>query len=113
LLEGRAKLRYFSAMRSHDVIDRLKKAEPALRATGVGALYLFGSHARGEATNDSDVDVFVDPQADETFGFLDFMKAYEMIVDAVGPNVEVGYSTREGLSLHIRDNVEREATRIF
>ncbi len=88
-------------MRSHDVIDRLKMAEPALRATGVGALYLFGSHARGEAASDSDVDVFVDPQADETF------------VDAVGPNAEVGYSTREGLSRYIRDSVEREAMRIF
>jgi predicted nucleotidyltransferase len=100
-------------MRSHDVIDRLKKTEPALRATGVGALYLFGSHARGDAASDSDVDVFVDPQTDEAFGFLEFMKAYATIVDAVGPNVEVGYSTREGLSHYIRDSVEREATRIF
>src|SRR6202035_1699456 len=100
-------------MRSHDVIDRLKKAEPALRAMGVGALYLFGSHARGEAASDSDVDVFVDPQTDEAFGFIDFMKAYETIVDAVGPNVEVGYSTREGLSRHIRYSVERDARRIF
>ena len=41
------------------------------------------------------------------------MKAYETIVDAVGPNVEVGYSTREGLSRYIRDSVEREARRIF
>jgi len=79
----------------------------------VGALYLFGSHARDEADTDSDVDVFVDPQKDEAFGFLDFMKAYETIVDAVGPNVEVGYSTREGLSRYIRESVEREATRIF
>jgi hypothetical protein len=113
LLESRAKLGYFDAMRSHDVIDRLKKAEPALRAAGVGALYLFGSHARGEAANDSDVDVFVDPQTDEAFGFLDFMKAYATIVEAVGPKVDVGYSTREGLSHYIRDSVEREARRIF
>ena len=100
-------------MRSYDVIDRLKKAEPALRAAGVGALYLFGSYARDDAVSDSDVDVFVDPQRDEAFGFLEFTKAYETIVDAVGPNLEVGYSTREGLSRYIRDSVEREARRIF
>jgi uncharacterized protein len=100
-------------MRSHDVIDRLKKAEPALRATGVDALYLFGSHARGDASAESDVDVFVDPQSDEAFGFLEFMKAYDAIVNAVGADVEVGYSTREGLSRYIRDTVEREARRIF
>jgi len=100
-------------MRLDDVVARLKKAEPALRASGVRALYLFGSHARDVASEDSDVDVFVDPQADEDFGFLDYMKAYNAIVDAVGPKVEVGYSTREGLSPYVRDNVEREATRIF
>jgi predicted nucleotidyltransferase len=113
LLENRAKLGYFDAMRSHDVIDRLKKAEPALRSTGVDALYLFGSHARDDASAGSDVDVFVDPKVDEAFGFLQFMKAYDTIVDAIGPNVEVGYSTREGLSRYIRDSVEREARRIF
>jgi predicted nucleotidyltransferase len=100
-------------MRTHDVIDRLKKAEPALRATGVNALYLFGSHARGDAGAQSDVDVFVDPKSDESFGFLEFMKAYDTIVDAIGSNIDVGYSTRQGLSRYIRDNVEREARRIF
>jgi predicted nucleotidyltransferase len=100
-------------MKSQDVIGRLKSVEPRLRASGVDALYLFGSHARDEAGPDSDVDVFVDPQSDESFGFLEFMKAYTTIVEAVGPSVAVGYSTREGLSRHIRDSVEREATRIF
>ncbi len=106
-------LRYFRTMRSQDVITRLKKAEPRLRASGIAALYLFGSHARGDASADSDVDVFVDPQSDEDFGFLQFMKAYETIVDAVGPDIEVGYSTRDGLSRYIRETVERESTRIF
>jgi uncharacterized protein len=100
-------------MRSHEVINRLKKAEPALRATGVDALYLFGSHARGEAGAQSDVDVFIDPKSDESFGFLEFMKAYDTIVEAIGPDIEVGYSTRQGLSQYIRDDVEQEARRIF
>jgi hypothetical protein len=39
-------------MRRDDVIARLKKTEPALRAFGVNALYLFGSHARDEAGPD-------------------------------------------------------------
>ena len=100
-------------MGSQDVITRLKKAELQLRASGIAALYLFGSHARGDASADSDVDVFVDPLSDEDFGFLQFMKAYETIVDAIGPDIEVGYSTRDGLSRYIRETVEREATRIF
>lgn len=100
-------------MRRDDIIARLKQVEPALRARGVASLYLFGSAARDEAQPDSDVDVFVDPDSDEHFGFLAFMDAYETIQKAIGGNAEVGYSTRAGLSPYIRANVEREAIRIF
>ncbi len=44
-----------------EVIAKLRAVEPPLRAHGVAALYLFGSYARDEARQDSDVDVFVDP----------------------------------------------------
>jgi len=100
-------------MRRDDVIARLKIAEPALRRQGIGALYLFGSHARDEARSGSDVDVFVDPLADDRFGFLEYMGAYEAIQRAVGEDVAVGYSTRDGLSRYVRADVEREAVRVF
>jgi predicted nucleotidyltransferase len=47
-------------MRRDEAIAKLKKTEPVLRSFGVAALYLFGSHARDEASPDSDVDVFFD-----------------------------------------------------
>lgn len=100
-------------MRRDDVIARLKQVEPALRAVGVGALYLFGSHARDEASAASDVDVFVDPAPNKDLGFLPFMEAYETLQDAFEHRVELGYSTRAGLSPHVRLEVEREALRIF
>ena len=40
-----------------EVVAKLKAVEPALRAHGVAALYLFGSYARDEAGPDSDLDV--------------------------------------------------------
>jgi predicted nucleotidyltransferase len=101
------------AMRRDEVISKLKRAEPALRQSGVAALYLFGSHARDEARTGSDVDVFVDPTSDERFGFLQFMDAYETLRKSIGANVEIGYSTRAGLSPYIRRAVENEAVRIF
>jgi predicted nucleotidyltransferase len=100
-------------MHRDEVIARLRQTEPALRNFGVNALYLFGSHARGEARADSDIDIFVDPVSDERFGFLQFMEAYDTIRKTVGEDVEVGYSTREGLSPYVRANVENEAIRIF
>jgi hypothetical protein len=102
-----------TAMRRDDIITKLKQAEPALRAKGVGALYLFGSTARNERSRDSDVDVFVDPESDERFGFLQYMAAYETIRKAIGGDVGIGYSTREGLSRYIRVEAEKEAIRVF
>ena len=99
-------------MRREEVIAKLKEAEPALKAFGVGALYLFGSHARDEAGPESDVDVFVDP-ADGSFGLVPFMNAYEALQDVFGPDIEIGYSTRAGLSPYILKDVEEEAVRVF
>ena len=100
-------------MRRDEVIAKLKEAEPTLRGFGVAALYLFGSHARDEARPDSDVDVFVDPASDDRFGFLQFMDAYETLRKSVGEDVDLGYSTRDGLSPYIRAAVETEAVRVF
>jgi uncharacterized protein len=100
-------------MRRDEVIAKLKGAEPALRQFGVAALYLFGSYARDEARPDSDIDVFVDPASDESFDFLKYMNAYQTIRKSIGGDVDLGYSTRSGLSRYIREQVEDEAVRIF
>jgi uncharacterized protein len=112
-LENSCPLVYVMGMRREEVIAKLKDTEPALRGFGVGALYLFGSHARDEAKAGSDVDVFVDPAPDRDLGFLPFMDAYETIQKSFGDAIEVGYSTRAGLSPYIIEDVEREAVRIF
>jgi predicted nucleotidyltransferase len=96
-----------------EVIAKLRQTEPALRGLGVAGLYLFGSHARDEAQSGSDVDVFVDPAPDHEFGFLPFMDAYQTIQRAFGDAVEVGYSTRTGLSPYVLGDIEREAVRVF
>jgi uncharacterized protein len=57
--------------------------------------------------------MFFDPASDKDFGFLPFMEAYEALRTAFDRQVELGYSTREGLSPYIRDDAEREALRIF
>jgi uncharacterized protein len=96
-----------------EVIAKLRQTEPALRRLGVAGLYLFGSHTRDEAQSGSDVDVFVDPAPDHEFGFLPFMDAYQTIQRAFGDAVEVGYSTRTGLSPYVLGDIEREAVRVF
>ena len=47
-------------MEPSEVIAKLKQHEAELKRLGVEHLYLFGSTARGEAREDSDVDLFFD-----------------------------------------------------
>jgi uncharacterized protein len=112
-LENYCPLAYIQDMRRDAVIAKLKETEPALRGFGVGALYLFGSHARDEGDSASDVDVFIDPAPGRDLGFLPFMDAYQTIHKAFGSVIEIGYSTRTGISRYILADVEREAVRIF
>lgn len=53
-------------MTRDEIIAKLKETAPALRAEGVAKLSIFGSRARGDARDDSDLDVLIDidPQAD-------------------------------------------------
>jgi uncharacterized protein len=46
-------------MKSDEIISRLRAHESELRAAGVTSLALFGSAARGEQREDSDIDVVV------------------------------------------------------
>lgn len=99
-------------MKRADVVARLKSVEPALRAHGVGALYLFGSYGRDEAGPESDIDVFVDPGSDRFYGLDHYTAAYDAIREAL-PGFSIGYGTRSSLSQSIRQVAEREALRVF
>jgi uncharacterized protein len=100
------------AMNRADVIARLKAVEPALRSRGVAVLYLYGSYARDEARQDSDIDVLVelDDRADP--GLIGYMAPYIYLEESF-PEAAVGYSTQAGLEPLSRPSVEQSAIRIF
>ena len=99
-------------MNRADVIAKLKAKETDLKSTGVAGLYLFGSYARDEAGPDSDVDVFIDKAPGRRFGFDELMGSYR-ILEETFPGLEIGFGTREGILKYIREDVERDAIRVF
>jgi len=98
-------------MRRDEVIAGLKQNESAIRAFGVQSLYFFGSHARDEASEDSDIDVFVDKAPAKPFGFLEFTGLIIFIEDLFSRDVDV--ATRTGLHPRLRADIEAEAIRVF
>jgi predicted nucleotidyltransferase len=90
--------------------DLLKdKREEILRlatAYGVSNLRVFGSVARGEATEDSDIDLLVDQDWSRlsSWGGMEFVVVLE---DLLGRKVDV--ATEEELKPHIKARVLREA----
>jgi predicted nucleotidyltransferase len=98
-------------MNRKEVLSRIAAVEPAIRRMGAESLFMFGSTARGEAHDSSDVDLFLDPTPDGRFSLLDLVATRRMLEDALGRPVDV--TTRAGLHPLIRDRVEREAERVF
>ncbi|KMO19034.1 nucleotidyltransferase family protein [Methylobacterium platani] len=95
-----------------EALAHLKAIEPDLRALGVGSLSIYGSVARDEARPDSDLDILVEPGSDAFYDLRNYMGVYDRL-SAAFPGLSIGYSTRAGLSGHIRAQVDREAVRVF
>jgi predicted nucleotidyltransferase len=93
-----------------DISDRVISMAPQLRQLGVSRLALFGSHARGEATPNSDVDFLIEFEPGrKSFGSLVSLaelleKILERRVDAV---------TIESLSPHIGPKILAEAVDVL
>jgi predicted nucleotidyltransferase len=62
---------------------------PVARKYGLPAVYLFGSYARGEATDDSDVDILVDKSGTELRGLFEMGGLYNDLSDAVGKPIDL------------------------
>jgi hypothetical protein len=61
-----------------DIIATLRDKASEIRNSGATSLYLFGSAARNEATERSDVDLFVDYDPDR-FSFVELIRLRERL----------------------------------
>ena len=100
-------------MNRADVINRLKAAERQLRARGVVRLFSYGSYARDEAREDSDIDVLVelDPVG-EGSALARFLAPMDVLEEQF-PGKEIGYGTRESIVPSYLPHIEQSLVRVF
>ena len=97
-------------MDKETVIRTLRAHEAELRAEGISHVYLFGSVARGEADEKSDVDLFFEYN-DPTFSLFDLMRVKRRMRDILRTRVDA--MTRKSVHPLIRHEVEAEAVQVF
>lgn len=90
----------------------LQKIQPQTQALmqqfGISALYLFGSAARDEARETSDVDILV--EFSRPIGLIEFIQLKNTLERLLDTPVDL--STRRSLKNHITETVFREAIRV-
>lgn len=92
---------------------------PITRKYRIPAVYLFGSYARGEATENSDVDILIDREGSSIRGMFDMGGLYEELRSSVGKEIDLvtlqtleQNSTRERTPQFI-DNLRKEMVRLY
>ena len=97
-------------MKRDEAISRLKQHEADLKRLGVEHLYMFGSTARGDAKEDSDVDLFFDHEKGK-LGLYELMDVKERAASILGHKTDI--MTRNSLHPRLRERIEKSAVFVF
>ena len=97
-------------MNRAEAVSRLARHADAIKALGATSLYMFGSTARDQAGEDSDIDFFIDYQRGK-FSLLDLVDIKLLLESELGISVDL--TTRDSLHPMLKEDIERSAVRVF
>ena len=96
-------------MKREEVLEIVGKHREQLQQMGVKSLDLFGSVARNEAREDSDVDFFIEFNGE--IGIFEFIKVKLYLDDILKVSVDIG--TLDSLRENLREPVIKDIIRAF
>ena len=93
------------------IIAKLRENEAALRSQGVAHAALFGSRARGDNRQDSDIDILVEIDADARIDLFAYVGLTQFLGDLFPGRVDV--ANHRTLKPFVRPAAERNAVYAF
>ena len=94
-------------MKREQVLATLANSQDIKHRFAVKSFYLFGSTARDEDLEGSDVDLLVEFEPDARVGMFQFMRLQRELSRRLSCNVDL--ATRESLHRDLRDDILKEA----
>ncbi len=71
-------------------IDEIKeRVNPVAEKYGLRAVYIFGSYARNEATDESDIDLLIDRTGSKVKGMFDMGNLYHDLRESIGLEIDL------------------------
>ncbi len=103
----------------YSVEELKRRIEPIAEKYGLREVYLFGSYARSEATEQSDVDILIDRTGSKIRGMFEMGGLYEDLCASIGKEVDLvttqtleQASTKRRSPLFIQ-NIQAERMRVI
>lgn len=93
------------------LIDRLRQLRARLADDGVTHLSMFGSRARGDHHDHSDLDVLIEVDETRKFSLIDLVGVQHTIGDEIG--IPVQATMRRSLTPNFRETITRDIVEIF
>ena len=91
-----------------DILSKYKNELTAFcKANKIKKLSLFGSYLNDEYTEESDIDLLVEFEQDNSYGLLDVSRIERELSEILGKKVDL--HTPDELSRYFRDKVVKEA----
>lgn len=94
-----------------EIVASLRRLEAKLRKHGITSLAIFGSRSRGDARQDSDLDVLIEVESGKKFSLLDLVGISHMIGDELG--IPANMFMRRSLEPEMARTIEPDIIEIF
>lgn len=93
------------------LVERIRRLRPVLTESGVTHVAMFGSRARGDHREDSDLDLLIEVQAGRKFSLLDLIGVQHTIGDDLG--LPVSATMRRSLEPKFDQTIQPDVVDIY